>query len=176
MPKLIHPKFPLLLGLTGLVTGAYADQTCLSESQIPSSTPTGDFTIHGDGTVTHHATGLMWMQCSLGDQSGSDCATGSAWLYRWDLALQAAADSQFAGYADWRLPNIKELRSIVEERCTDPAINAEVFPATPADYFWSSSPRTTNSNEAWMVRFNGGSCVSFWRDQWRYVRLVRSGN
>jgi hypothetical protein len=174
MPKLIHPKFPLLLVLAGLVASAHA--TCLSESQIPPSTPTGDFTIHGDGTVTHRATGLMWMQCSLGNQSGSDCATGDAWLYRWDLALQAAADSQFAGYTDWRLPNIKELRSIVEERCTDPAINAEVFPATPTDeYFWSSSP-DTSGGIAWMVTFSDGISASWYRDGWRYVRLVRSVN
>jgi hypothetical protein len=176
--KLIRPTLPLLLllGLISLAESAYSVQTCRTESEIPSSTPSGDFTIHGDGTVTHHATGLMWMQCSLG-QSGSDCATGSADSYVWYDALLEASASSFAGYTDWRLPNINELRSIVEKRCVDPAINETVFPA-PASFYWSSSPLADYSNSAWGVTFGyfgyGHSAHSYRYSSW-YVRLVRSG-
>ena len=178
MPKLNHPALPslLLLALTGVVAGAHAAQTCRSESEIPSSTPTIAFTDHGDGTVTHHATGLMWMKCPLG-QSESDCATdtGSAMTYTWDAALEAAAASSFAGYDDWRLPDFKELRSIVEERCARPAINETVFPATPLWYFWSSSPDAYVSYRTWGVHFNNGNSYGGGRSASARVRLVRSG-
>ncbi len=61
-----------------------------------------DFVDNGDGTVTDHATGLMWMQND----------NGSAIL--WKDALTYAEDFSFAGYSDWRLPDIKELQSIVD--------------------------------------------------------------
>jgi hypothetical protein len=176
MPKLIHPALPLLLllALAGVVAGAHAAQTCHSESEIPSSTPTIEFTAHGDGTVTHHATGLMWMKCPLG-QSGSDCATGSGTIYTWDAAFEAAAASDFAGYTDWRLPDFKELRSIVEERCYGPAINETVFPATPSWYFWSFSPFARYPYYAWGVQFTYGTSYGGGRSASARVRLVRSG-
>jgi hypothetical protein len=178
MHKLIHPvrSLLLLLGVTGVVGSTHAAQYCRSESEIPSSTPTSEFTDHGDGTVTHDATGLMWMKCPLG-QSGSGCTTGSANTYTWEAALEEAAGSSFADYTDWRLPNIKELRSIVEKRCYSPAINEAVFPATPTSDFWSSSPGANFSGNAWYVNFYDGHSYDYFvnRGSNQGVRLVRSG-
>lgn len=61
-----------------------------------------DFTNNGDGTITDHATGLMWQQND----------NGSAIL--WEDALSYAENHSYAGYSDWRLPNVKELQSIVD--------------------------------------------------------------
>ncbi len=183
MPRLIHSllPIPLLLTITGHVPISQAAQDCRNESEIPSSTPTGAFTDHGDGTVTHHATGLMWMKCPLG-QSGSDCGTGEADTYTWDNALEAAAASVFAGHTDWRLPNVKELNSIVEYRCQGPAINEEVFPGTGTSDFWSSSPHAGNygdgdlTDAVWDISFStpdeGGKRS---RNRFTRMRFVRSG-
>ena len=159
----------LLIGLP-LVSPA---QTCRTETEIPSSTPDADFTDNGDGTVTHHRTGLMWMKCPLG-QSGTDCATGSANAYDWQQALETPDGYSFAGYSDWRLPNVKELSSIVEQRCVDPAINLSVFPATPSWYFWSSSPDVKFSDYAYHVHFDFGYATNGSRGGGPHVRLVRS--
>lgn len=163
----------LMLATLGLCSTPGA-QTCRTEGEIPSSTPTADFTDHGDGTVTHQATGLIWMKCPLG-QSGADCSTGNAASYTWKEALEAAAASGFAGHSDWRLPDVNELRSIVEERCYAPAINAAVFPATPSLHFWSSSPYAGYLSHAWYVVFNYGSSSIAPRSYALHVRLVRSG-
>ena len=166
---------PALLALFALLLiSAPVGAGCRSESEIPSNTPMEDFTDHGDGTVTHHRTGLMWMKCPLG-QGGPDCASGSATTVTWQGALEAAAASSFAGHNDWRVPNAKELRSIVEHRCYSPAINLSVFPNPPPYAFWSSSPNAAYPGVAYGVNFvNGGHDLGN-HGSYRHVRLVRSG-
>jgi len=90
-------------------------------------------------------------------------------------AYETAGDYDFAGYDDWRVPNIKELSSIVEERCFGPAINLQVFPAMPGGSFWSSSPGADYSDDAWHVNFDYGGTNSYYRYYSQRLRLVRSG-
>ncbi len=100
-----------------------------------------DLVDNGDGTVTDRATGLMWQQAD--DGAARD----------WQGALACAEGLELAGYGDWRLPNAKELQSIVDYmRAPDvtgsPAIDP-VFSTTeirdpagsPGQYpnFWTST-------------------------------------
>ncbi len=125
-----------------------------------------DFEANGDGTVTDEATGLMWQQADSG--TGMD----------WEDALEYAEDSTLAGYDDWRLPNVKELQSIVDyssspsaddEEDLGPAIDTDYFDITelPAGtteydtdygYFWTSTSAYFGGNSleyyyAWYVAF-----------------------
>jgi hypothetical protein len=63
---------------------------------------TNQFVNNGNGTITDNATGLMWMQ--------NDNGTGVLWAN----ALSYAENFTYAGYSDWRLPDTKELQSIVD--------------------------------------------------------------
>lgn len=159
-----------LLLCFGVGTNAMA-QSC--DTEIPPSTPATQFADNGDGTVTDSKSGLMWAKCAEG-LSGSGCTIGSADGYTWQEALDMAAGKSLAGYDDWRLPNINELHSIVEEQCGDPAINLAVFPNTPSSVFWSASLHSNYSNKAWYVNFNGGDSFNNYRNNNYYVRLVRS--
>lgn len=98
------------------------------------------FTDNGDGTVTDHATGLMWLQRDSG--RGMD----------WASALQWAEELNFAGHSDWRLPDIKELQSLVDysrspettgSAAIDPVFHCtNIAPASQAaefGYYWSST-------------------------------------
>ncbi|HOW75801.1 MAG TPA: DUF1566 domain-containing protein [Candidatus Competibacteraceae bacterium] len=161
---------------------ARAEVTCVNQNlAVPATTPTMDFTLHDDGTVTHTPTGLMWMRCSLGQTWTGTTCTGTGNTYTWSNALNAAqtvnASSGYAGHADWRLPNKNELASIVEERCWLPAINAAIFPGTPSDgWYWSSSPGATGgSGYAWYVDFYSGLVNILSQSNGNRVRLVRAG-
>jgi hypothetical protein len=157
-------------------SAAAAAQVC--NPAIPESTSTSSFIAVSDGTATDLQTGLMWKRCAEGQswQVAGAC-TGTAAGYTWQGALQQASAAIFAGHTDWRLPNIKELRSLVEDRCHSPAINSTVFPGTPSSGFWSASVYANQPGDAWLVSFNVGDVYidgvggSF---QPKQVRLVRA--
>ncbi len=105
---------------------------------------TNSFSNNGDGTITDNATDLMWMQ--------NDNGEGLVW----EDALSYAENSEFAGYSDWRLPDAKELQSIVDYTrspgTTNSAAIDPLFSCTPitneggeTDYacYWTS---TTHAN------------------------------
>ena len=153
-------------------------QTCKPES-IPASTPNSQLQDNGDGTITDTKTGLIWKRCLEG-QSGSDCATsGSAEAFTWQQALQRAqtvnSGGGFAGASVWRVPTIKELRSLVEQQCADPAINLTRFPNPGSDFVWSSSAVACSASYAWFVDFYYGNTSWSNKNNYYQLRLVRSG-
>lgn len=178
----LTPKKTLYLSLItlhlSLFTPSIYAQDCIDA--IPANTPTSDFEVHNNGTVTHTPTGLMWKVCSEGQtwQSDGSCS-GSVSSHNWQAALQIPqtlnSSGGYAGHADWRLPNAKELGSIVELKCYSPAINTAVFNNTPSSFFWSASPIATSSDFAWGVNFYNGEDNSFYRSYNYLVRVVRGG-
>ena len=169
--------FALALMLAAL---APLSQAACNGSDIAADTPDVRFTAGAD-TVTDLATGLVWKRCAEG-LSGAACATGTIITGTWAEALarvatvNAASATLGAGSNDWRLPNRTELASLVERKCVAPAINATVFPATPAQSFWSSSPYALIANFAWFVDFNAGDVGPAPLSGAKNIRLVRAGN
>ena len=152
-------------------------QTCQPES-IPASTPNSQLQDNGDGTITDRKTGLIWKQCLEG-QSGSDCASSGVEIFSWQQALQRAqtvnSSGGFAGFSDWRLPTIKELSSLVEHQCVDPAINLTRFPNASNHWVWSSSAVAGKADYAWSVYFYLGDSNWGNKNGSGQLRLVRSG-
>lgn len=160
--------------LTALSASAYAAaQTC--QPSIRATAPTSRYTVDSaHGTVLDKKTGLTWKRCPEG-LSGTSCATGTLAHYNWGNALTQAANTNYAGYKDWHLPNSKELVSLVEEKCYSPAINLAVFPNNTSEWYWSSSPSTAISFNAWMVGFDDGYADDNYSAYPLAVRLVRGG-
>ena len=75
----------------------------------------------------------------------------------------------------WRLPNIKELLSIVEQQCLEPALNLQVFPNSFSSDVWSSSPFAVNGRDVWFVYSTSGHADHHDLSGYSQVRLVRSG-
>ena len=141
------------------------------------------FTDNGDGTVTDSATGLVWDKCSWG-QTGSDCSGSTAStniIWQQALAIAVTANSSsYKGQTDWRLPNRTELESLVDLTRFDPAIDPAVFPNTPSERYWSSTPAISANifdlTRAWSVYFLAGfSAADGNSSPTHYVRLVRGG-
>jgi hypothetical protein len=117
------------------------------------------------------------MRCTLGQNwvSASQTCTGNPVTYPWGEALRTAKGFTFAGYNDWRLPNAKELQTIMEDRCYGPAINETVFRSETTEMYWSSSPDAYYRDNAWAVSSSYGGMGAYGKANSYYVRLVRSG-
>ena len=166
-------KFTNLLALVALALPLSLSAQIIKD-YIRNDWPDSRYQVHGDGTVTDTVTGLMWMQCSLGQDPAADC-NGSASYYDWEQALEEADGYTFANYSDWRLPNIKELSSLAARDRYSPAINSTVFPNTKSSLYWSTSPDASGGEYAWQLYFNDGDDYGSARDYVYYVRLVRAG-
>ena len=154
-----------LMALTATLSHA---QTC--NPNIVREAPDSRYQLlNSDTEVKDTQTGLIWQRCSLG-QTWSGSCTGTAATYNWANALQTAKNMG----NNWRVPNIKELDSLVEEACYNSAINETYFPNTVNSYYWSSSPYADYSDSAWIVGFDVGRDGSSSKDDYKYVRLVRS--
>ena len=189
-PSLRTDHATVLATLLALAWGPVHAQSCFN-AQVAPTTPTADFGVRPDGTAIHQPTGLQWMRCSLGQVwTGTTCSGTALGLPVWATALQTVrsinagtsdADGDgapgFAGFTDWRVPNIKELVSIAEACRRNPALNNVVFPNTPSLIHWSSSTPHTLPTVAWYMD-GGEAVVSFTLKSDsipRYVKLVRGG-
>ncbi len=169
---------------------------------LPVAASAQPFTISADGSeVTDQKTGLIWRRCAEGmNWDGLTCA-GVAATFTHEAALQRAVAQAANASTAWRLPNIKELFSIVDESRSIPAIDLATFPASPSNQFWSASivdgsrripaiDSTAFQNTpvnlfwstssvrgtpgiAWNVNFNHGHIINNNRYSGYYVRLVR---
>jgi uncharacterized repeat protein (TIGR02543 family) len=172
-----------LWALFCLAGAAGAAQNC--PAGYPQTTPDSAFSDTGNGTVRHDPSGLVWKRCAEGQtwNSTSSACDGGAAGYSWEGAFQRATavnsgtgGTENAGHSDWRLPNVNELRSLVERACRGPAINLTQFPGTDQNaWFWSGSPVAGYPGLAWVVDFDYGGGYWYGRDDTFQVRLVRAG-
>jgi hypothetical protein len=117
------------------------------------------------GVVRDNITDLYWTRCSLSDggtpSPENDCATPGG-VYTWEQAIEACNHLKaikYAGRSGWRLPNIRELQSIiVYTYIYGPRINEKVFPGTMQDgHYWSSTTHKNNADLAWTIDFSFGN-------------------
>ena len=144
--------------------------------------PNPRFTDNSDGTITDNLTGLMWLKDAncfgmrTWNNALSDCNGLSA-------GYCGLTDGSSAG--DWRLPNLKELQSLIHYGFHNPALPCTAGPCqwsegnpfinVQSHGYWSSSSNAYNPNYAWYVyMLNGGLDASF-KTSDIYVWPVRGG-
>jgi hypothetical protein len=127
------------------------------------------YTDNGDGTITDNVTGLMWAK----DGNETGCNFGNQ--TEWTPAVAWAKNLDFAGHTDWRLPNRRELESLVDISINSLAIWATYFPNTKPESYWSSSTLALDHSRAWYVYFYDGNVYHDEKIDTYYVRAVRGG-
>jgi len=137
--------------------------------------PTPRFTDNGNGTVTDKLTGLIWLKNAdyFGPKTWGD-ALGTI-IYLESGNPPSLVDGSQAG--DWRLPNLRELESLVDYSRSSPALPAgHPFLNVKSDYtlYWSSTTHSSIETIAWGVNFQDG--VS-WNEKENdgFVWCVRGG-
>ena len=116
----------------------------------------------GNNTVVDQGTGLEWQK--------SDDATPR----NWQNALAYCEDLSLNSKTDWRLPNIRELKSIVDVSRYYPAINPAFTPRSAS--YWSATTVTNYpATNAWTVSFANGDDNWYVKAKNFYVRCVRAG-
>ncbi|MCF7983825.1 MAG: HYR domain-containing protein [Thiohalocapsa sp.] len=79
------------------------------------------------------------------------------------------------GADDWRVPEVEELRSIVDYSRFFPAIDPDFFPNTAVSHYWTASPSALASGFSWYVFFPYGTVLDGFNANAYHVRLVRGG-
>lgn len=153
----------------------HAEQVC-ETATIAATTPATRFDTAAQGVVIDKDTGLMWKTCVEG-LGGEDCSSGEALEMTWAGALlyvpELNKNGGFAGFTDWRIANIRELTTLAELQCANPAINLTVFPNTPVSHVWASSPYHFYTHYSWYVDFATGAPTYDERIVGKSLRLVR---
>ena len=134
-----------------------------------------DFHDNGDGTITDRATGLTWMQVDSGHLKAGTKRDGKL---DWPEALAWAEKLEYAGHADWRLPSVKELQSLVDyTRSPDTTKSAAIDPIfkttaikneggkADAPWYWSSTSHVRSSGQTSASYVTFGRSLGWMQDR-----------
>jgi hypothetical protein len=123
--------------------------------------PTFRFAVLSGGMVQDTLTQLRWQQDGSGTRAG--CSGTGNLTCTWVEAKAYCASLALGGLSGWRLPTVRELRSLVDYTVAHPGstINKTAFPNTPTESFWTSSQYAGSSGNAWYVSFADGSSDHF---------------
>jgi len=158
--------------------------------QLGVTWPNPRFTDNADGTVTDNLTSLIWLE-------NANCANATM---NWAAAL-AFANTLFdgstghnggdCGLSDlsavgaWRLPNVRELQSLVHYGVSGPAVPntsgtgkwvaGDPFSGVVSSFYWSSTTGVAGTAFAWGVDLNSGNVNFGNKASDTYVWPVRGG-
>jgi hypothetical protein len=183
--KYVFPILILIIAATGIPnaailqlprTGQTASYAAGDDGSYQKGVewPLQRFWDHGDGTVTDNLTNLMWTR----DAGTTNIAGCPAWvLMDWNHALvfiECLNDNNYLGHSDWRLPNRKELRSLIDYGQSSPALQYNhPFDNVQLNWYWTSTTYAGNTAEAWTVNFNTGEVFTAAKSGSSYVWAVR---
>jgi len=137
---------------------------------VRGDTSTTEQLTRKDEMVTDHLTGLVWQ-----DDEDVDGYYNTD-MYEWNEAIVYCHTIRLGGYDDWRLPNIKELASIIDHSQKNPALNP-IFEHHYGNYYWSSTTSYYDANithiSAWYLYGGSGAIYQGLKTDEKLARCVR---
>lgn len=94
-------------------------------------------------------------------------------LANWKDAIELCKNLKYAGYNDWRLPTIYELKTIQRYRIKD--IDLFVFDNIQPSWYWSSTINSNYTDIAWYINMDSNYIGSSYKTVSRYIWPVRGG-
>jgi hypothetical protein len=146
------------------------------------SWPSPRFADNGDGTVTDNLTGLVWLKNAncFGQRTWVDSLTDCNALANGTCGL---TDSSSAG--SWRLPNVKELQSVLDFSYDSPALSnaagtgqwseGDAFSDLQSRPYWTSTTHTNHTTYALYITMENGLGSIYLKTTNQYVWPVRGG-
>ena len=187
------PDGPAPVPRTGQITQYVPGDDGELQKGVPWPNPR--FTDNGNETVTDNLTGLMWLKdadCIRtnypafdNDEDSGIAEDGSV---HWQHALDFVAginDGTYSScggdlpYTDWRLPNIKELSSLIDYSQNDPALPflfTLLIENEQSYYYWSGTSYVLYPQYVWGVTYETGYMIYVNKLDNLYVWPVRGGN
>lgn len=135
--------------------------------------PSPRFTDNGNGSVTDNLTGLIWLKNAncYGARNWTTALADANGLNTGECGL---TDGSTAG--QWRLPNVKELQSLIDYGTYNPALpSGHPFSGVQTSNYWSSATNADNTSYAWVVYLNSGYMYGGNKAGSYYVWPVRGG-
>ena len=117
------------------------------------------FTVVGDGTVKDNLTGLIWLR-------NADCFGAFDWCTAMfqpsNLSSGACGLTDGSVHGEWRMPNVNELRSLMDYGRYEPALpQGHPFTGVVLAYYWTSTSRAAIPSSAWTVYARDGGITEF---------------
>lgn len=126
-------------------------------------------TVNSDVVIIDRATGLMWVQ------DGNSAGANSGAVDTWAACIAVAGALNFAGFEDWRLPNIFELISLIDWEKAEPVLDALFDNISLMTGYWSSTNYRIDDLGAWTVSFATPSISQVLKTGDRLMLSVRGG-
>ena len=123
-----------------------------------------DFRDNGDGTITDYSTGLMWQKHGTEKERNYENAK---------VYIEEVNREKFAGYSDWRLPTIDELKSLMTSKEINGSHINQIFDKAQENC-WTSDMSMSASGFVWYVAFMRGVIFRVHSSGSNHVRAVRS--
>lgn len=144
-----------------------SDNTLMKSSKLSVRAVRSDIDVktslhdNADGTVTNINSSLMWQKETYWKKMS------------WIEALNYCEKTILGGKSDWRVPNIKELRSLVDYNNFNPTINSLLQAGTEPSNYWSSTSKEGEAVKAKAISFYRGSELGYDKNEVFHVRCVR---
>ena len=141
-------------------SGRIVNTRCVREI-APPKTVKDHFTDNKDGTVKDNSNGLVWQQKDGGAMT-------------WEDGLRYCEGLKLGGKEDWRMPNVKEARSMCDYTLYSPSVDLKYFPDLKTTWHWTSST-TQRGKVPWFMNYVSSSATYIDRETEIEVRCVRGG-
>ena len=154
------------VGTTITCTGTGED----GELRMGVAWPNPRFVDNGDQTVSDKLTGLIW------SKDANPAAGTKTWQQALDY-IKTLNSQSYQGHNDWRLPNINELKSLINQGQSSSAtwLNTQGVTNVQSDVYWSGSTNAGYTNLDWVVSMHDGVVGSYAKTGAYYVWPVSSG-